>query len=478
MGMRLALCVIALSDAGVAVAAPAHIPPDPGASDESGRSIQAHLRQGELAWRQSCPRVSPGDECVHVMGPSFGLNQCTSVPRQVTAFARDARLAARARRHFLAVASAAGRDSEARARALFYLAEQTREDFLLIPLPDGSANPRPKRSGRRFETYLRLNRSSPAGARLFHETFAKKLTMLGRAERAYLESAAVGQPVWAIAAHARIGLLYLDFDTQIRSDLRHRGEYYSPDAEPILDATDWLLEEAIEWFEKCVRKARETAEYGHWSNVCWKALVDYHPREFRRAEEMVPEADPPPHISILPFSGLSPLDPKRVTTSRPAEATALLEAIDVPVGWRPLASVSALAKQARAVVIAEPIVEPRLSRFRVTQVLKGRVAFGEVIAPGQLSAYEMECPIEQALRRRRGELAPELRIQRALLFLVPRLDEPRKWKLVPSGIRLLTMEGRVLQPWQEANPGNYCFRDAPSGWDAMVGEASPLLQTD
>jgi hypothetical protein len=469
MGMRLALCVIALSHAGVAVAAPARIPRASGASDEPGRSIQEHLRQGELAWRQSCPRVSPGDECVHVMGPSFGLNQCTSVPRQVTAFARDARLAARARRHFLAVASAAGRDSEARARALFYLAEQTREDFLLIPLPDGSANPRPNRSGRRLETYLRLNRSSPAGARLFHETFAKKLTMLGRAERAYLESAAVAQPVWAIAAHARIGLLYLDFDTQIRSDLRHRGEYYSPDAEPILDATDWLLEEAIVWFKKCVRQARETAEYGRWSNVCWRALVDYHPREFPRAEEMVPEADPPPHIAILPFSGLAPLDPKGLTTARPGEATALLEAIEAANRQAPPASVSALAKQARAVVVAEPLVEPRLRRFRVTNVLKGRVV-GEVVAPGQLSAYAMECPIEQALRRQRGEPAPELRFQEALLFLAPRLDQPLKWKLVPSGIRLLTVDGRVLEP-RKASSGNYCFQDALSDWGEVLSEA-------
>jgi len=234
--------------------------------------IRTHLEQGQLAWRQSCPQVPPGDECVQVTEARDAIDMIrghrhrglgcvrTRLPRRVRAFPREPRLVRKAQRHFIVVARSAGADPEARARALFYLAEKRREDFLAVPVRDKAS-----------QRWLKLN-------------------MLERAKRAYLEAIAVGHPLWVVAAHARMGSLYQDFEG---------GGPVPRPVEPIFYGADWLHDEAVAWFKRCVRQARDTADYAaDWSNICWRALTDYEPAEYPQAHEIGLASDHAPSAAV------------------------------------------------------------------------------------------------------------------------------------------------------------------------------------
>jgi len=235
--------------------------------------IRTHLEQGQLAWRQSCSQVPPGDECVRVTearqtiamikGPLHRGLGCVHMrePRRVAVFPRNPRLVRRAQHHFHLVARDAGADLEARAHALFYLAEKEREDFLRVAVHDVSSG-------------------------------GRKLQMLEQAKRAYLETAAVGEPLWVLAAHARIGSLYRDFDTQVRAD----------------EFADWLREQAIPWFQRCLRQAHDLSEYGQWSDGCWLALNEYLPYEYPRAYEIGLALEHAPPMAVVPAFLRSRLD--------------------------------------------------------------------------------------------------------------------------------------------------------------------------
>ena len=184
----------------------------------------------------------------------------TRLPRRVRAFPREPRLVRKAQRHFIVVARSAGADPEARARALFYLAEKRREDFLAVPVRDKAS-----------QRWLKLN-------------------MLERAKRAYLEAIAVGHPLWVVAAHARMGSLYQDFEG---------GGPVPRPVEPIFYGADWLHDEAVAWFKRCVRQARDTADYAaDWSNICWRALTDYEPAEYPQAHEIGLASDHAPPAAV------------------------------------------------------------------------------------------------------------------------------------------------------------------------------------
>jgi hypothetical protein len=108
----------------------------------------------------------------------------------------------------------------------------------------------------------------------------------------------------------------------------------------------------------------------------------------------------------------------------------------------PQLSLRELTIRATAVVLAEPAEPTRLERFKVIRALRGGVKEGEVLAPN-LSRYFVRRFDDPVPPRRRPQ---PRRFARALFFLAAGTSSPGPRKLVPSGVRFCTDDGRVLAP--------------------------------
>lgn len=147
---------------------------------------------------------------------------------------------------------------------------------------------------------------------------------------------------------------------------------------------------------------------------------------------------------------------------------------------RPHYSLRYLAIEADAVVEAIPAAplqsNPALP-FTVTRTLKGALAVG---ARFSVADWDVEGKKYGAWRNSNAAQSP-VQATSALLFLArDRHEGAVRWRLISSGVRVLTADKEILRPQQMMNPGNYHLFPIPKAdWNAMIQDVqSDVAEAD
>ncbi len=264
--------------------------------------LVANARLGTLLWKQSCKGgADPTGACVR-LAQLGKLHRCDS-GRAYRVQKRDPRLAARGRKaleHALAIYETLERNrrlpeevarraavDEARARAMFYLAEADYEAFLGLGFPTKlSFSPdKPKEtaeSTKRLRTWIQEKQE-------LHKKLAGEGGYGSSPKGPYrklLESrSSAGQ--WSTAAAARMAQLALAFHYELRGaeipvDVR-TGAYAEDKSHAFCDELRHQAEVFVEYAKASLRVCAEapgTAGGDRWSSFCQRELETWLPAEF------------------------------------------------------------------------------------------------------------------------------------------------------------------------------------------------------
>ena len=250
------------------------------------RLITAHVKIGEIRWRQSCPVKSVDGACVVLTreeAREAGGGLCGHRARsKITVRDREAHRAREAQRHFRAArdlwkggaaaatiegedqADRSTRQAEAIARvaeASFYLTEERYERFLSIELP-----------GR-------------------HDALvAARDLYMPIVSRAVSGGPEVAAAPWAVAASARIGQMYRDLSDELSGGLIPTALRADPQSvRSFCDGPvdgDSNFGKAVEAYNFCLDLSTRLGLQSDWSRLCERELGELAPGRFPGAGEI------------------------------------------------------------------------------------------------------------------------------------------------------------------------------------------------
>jgi tetratricopeptide (TPR) repeat protein len=294
------------------------------------RAILAHVKIGEVQWRQSCPVAGVNGACIDVKRVSAGgkasimkvgkgkkarvkgRTQCgPETKSKITLHARKGALAKAAQEHFASAlklfatskgkvggkdpADKAAREAEmlhAVAAAKFLQVEASYEKFLGIQVPTGLD----------FDTDPKKKKKAEESTKKFTKWFEDKSKTLGKLSDDYQSVITLKQAHWAIAALARIGQLYQNYADQLYTveipkapkapfgmKQEEFDEMFATNyCDALVDQVEkWkLVPKASEGFTKCLNKSTELFWYNEWSGLCEQELNQLDPRSYPMAIEI------------------------------------------------------------------------------------------------------------------------------------------------------------------------------------------------
>lgn len=301
------------------------------------RKVRAHVKIGEVLWRQSCPGKGVNGACIRMKrvrskrklkkrrrrkrSKTIEIrSQCGPATKmKVTVLNRDRGKARKAQRSFsqalkLYARAKGGKgikgkskeDKEKRindmkfaaAAARFYQAEQMFERFLDVKFPKGLdfSQGKSKRQKKKVE------RSKKKFAKYLEEKGEK----LANTRKVYQEVIMLRQAHWAIAAAARVGQLFQNFadalytapipKPPIPKQLVRRQDkedfvmmFTDTYCDTLEDKAAPLEKKAVQGLDTCLRKSTELSWYNEWSALCEKELNQIKPAEYPIASEIRPE---------------------------------------------------------------------------------------------------------------------------------------------------------------------------------------------
>lgn len=282
--------------------------------------IAAHVKIGEILWKQSCPVKGVNGACYTVkrtrasrVKGKRGRRRGSRLPTQcgpeskikLTVVDRKAKLVKEAQKHFKtaiklwangkAVSKVPGKDDAEKAgrvaamtywvaAANFYLAEEAYEDFLRIKFPEklnfDERKPKKKaESIKRFQKWI--------------ETKNKALAATKKQYLRLLDFKRGGES-WAIAGAARVGQLYQNYSdalytAEIPKDVR-TGPFAEDKVDAYCDAltekASPLEEESVTAFAFCLDESTKRNWFNQWSRLCERELGQIRPLDFPSAAEI------------------------------------------------------------------------------------------------------------------------------------------------------------------------------------------------
>jgi len=295
------------------------------------RQIRAHVKIGELQWRQSCPTHTVNGACIkvkrvrskrkvkkrrrHKKGIELRTQCGPETKMRVTVVPRNKNKARQAQNHFkkalalwrravakglkgVAKKDAARRNLDmnfAAAAARFYQGEQAFEGFLRVKFPKGlDFSP-----GKSKKQKKKAEKSKKAFSKYLEEKGKK----LAETRAAYQDVIKMKVAHWAIAASARIGQLFQNFADALYTAPVPKPPVpkglYSKEAkeEFIVTFTDTYCDtledkaapletKAIQGLATCLSKSTELSWYNDWSKLCEKELNQIKPAEYPLAAEI------------------------------------------------------------------------------------------------------------------------------------------------------------------------------------------------
>lgn len=290
-----------------------------GAKGGVDRQIIAHVKMGEVAWRQSCPERGPNGSCIKVTRAKVDKaaarrkkrgnekrTQCGPESKiKAQLIDRKPALLKEARGHFEAAVKlwkggkanddVPGKDDgEKKGRAAdmlyyvgmakFYLADIAFEEVLSVKLPalqwDGQPGPDGKKSKKdqkadaAFEGYIKT-----------------KDKMIAEATKKYLELQDV-HPFWAVAGAARVGQMLQNFSDQLFTTpipdiVQKLGEdtvdFY---CDKMAEAAGVLEDKSIAAYKFCLDTSLAKAWFSEWSQLCEAELGQIRPQDYPTAAEL------------------------------------------------------------------------------------------------------------------------------------------------------------------------------------------------
>ncbi len=294
------------------------------------RQIIAHVKIGEVLWRQSCPVRGPGGACVDVKRQrankaakkgkkrGSGRTQCGPDSKiKLTVIDRKAGLVKEARQHFEAAvklwkggkaanevpgaddAEKAGRAAEMAfwlSAAKFYLAETKYESFLDIKFPDkldfSEKNAKKKKdSEKRFKKWI-----------------DDKTKALQSAKTDYMAIVDL-QPHWGVASAARVGQMYQNysdavFTAEIPKDVQAFEDATDAYCDALGEESSKLEDKSVEAYTYCLDTALKLNWFNEWSQTCEAELSQIRPQDFPSAAEIRATPDEIPlTLDVSPVVG-------------------------------------------------------------------------------------------------------------------------------------------------------------------------------
>jgi tetratricopeptide (TPR) repeat protein len=284
------------------------------------RNIIAHVKMGEVAWRQSCPERGPNGSCVKITRARADKQAARARRKKHGADKRtqcgpDSKIKAvvvdrkgaylkEAKQQFETAVKLwkngkvdgdvpGGDDLEKRSRVLemryfigmakFYLADIAYEAVLDVSVPvvqwdnKGTAqkpSANDKKANAKFTDYLK-----------------KKQKMIAEAKVKYLELQDV-HPFWAVAGAARVGQMLQNFSDQLFSTpipdiVQKLGEdtvdYY---CDKMAETAEPLETAAIAAYDYCLATSLKLNWSNDWSQLCEAELGQIDPQKYPTAQEI------------------------------------------------------------------------------------------------------------------------------------------------------------------------------------------------
>jgi tetratricopeptide (TPR) repeat protein len=295
--------------------------------------VVAHVKMGELLWRQSCPIEGVNGACIKVERVRAGgaasvmksrgkklriknKTQCGSdTAAKITYIKRNDAKAKEAQKHYATALSlyktylhsVPGENEQERAQradlmgyyaaqARFTQAEEVYEKLLAIPFPQGLV----------FDP--KLKKKNEESKKKFEGWLKDKQKVLEAAQKIYQDVLNFKQAHWSIASAARIGQLFQNFadglftapippPSELVATLSKAG-YKKADIQDAVDTfkdaycdalqdkADPLEAKAEEALGKCLQKSTELSWFNEWSNLCETELNQIKPSEYPLASEL------------------------------------------------------------------------------------------------------------------------------------------------------------------------------------------------
>ncbi len=276
------------------------------------RQIIAHVKIGEILWRQSCPVRGPGGSCIDVKRQraskatkrgkkrGAGITQCGPESKiRLTVIDRKAGLAKEARQHFAtaeklwkggkAVNEVPGKDEAEKqgraaemvywlAAAKFYQAESKYENFLSLKFPDKldfspTKEKKKKESEKRFKKWIE-----------------DKTKALMSAKTDYMAIVDL-QPHWGVASAARVGQMYQNysdavFTAEIPKDVQAFEDATEAYCDVLGEEAGKLEDKSVEAYTYCLDTALKLNWFNEWSQTCEAELSQIRPQDFPSAAEI------------------------------------------------------------------------------------------------------------------------------------------------------------------------------------------------
>jgi tetratricopeptide (TPR) repeat protein len=312
------------------------------------RQIIAHVKLGELAWKESCPVAGVNGACIELQRvrsagaarvaaaaakaakkekgkkKKKGANlpaQCgPETKSKIIVHERKPALVKEAMGHFAealklwkggaATKSVPGKDETERAvriTEMTYYAAQARmaqgdqeyEKLLSIKMPEklDFSPPQPDFSPAKKKAQEKKVEESKKAFKKYMDDKGKQLAT---AQKTYQDVIKFANAHWAIAASARIGQLFQDFSGQLYTApvpkappapggyAQDEWEQLFHDAycDQLTDAAEPLENKAVEGLGTCLGKSTELSWFNEWSSLCESELNQIKPAEYPLAAEI------------------------------------------------------------------------------------------------------------------------------------------------------------------------------------------------
>lgn len=311
------------------------------------RQIIAHVKMGEVAWRQSCPVAGVNGACIDLTrikaggaakiaaaakakmkGKKGKKKKGADLPPQcgpetkskIVLHERKPLLVKEAMTHFdaaitlfnkgLATKQVPGKDEtekNARIADMSYFVAQAKmakadleyEKLLAIKVPD-KLDFSPAPPGASAAKQAAVKKRMEEAKKKFADYLKAKDTQLQNAAKQYQQVILLAQAHWAIAAAARIGQLYQDFSGQLyTAPVPKAGTapggveqdeweqlFHDAYCDQLTDAAEPLETKAVEGLSTCLSSSTKLSWFNEWSQLCEAELAQIKPGEFSIAAEI------------------------------------------------------------------------------------------------------------------------------------------------------------------------------------------------
>jgi tetratricopeptide (TPR) repeat protein len=304
------------------------------------KTLIAHFKLGEIAWKKSCPKEGVNGACMEIKRVTatgrqkalYDINKKIKDKRKkikeirtqcgppthakITVFDRQKQTAKQAQDHFTTVlklwksdarkipAERMGLAANAAAGAAFYQAEWTYEDFLRVKFPEGLD----------FQTPTQYDSKRKAEAKKKKSAESTKKFLSYMTEKAKLAEKLAGTSAdkkgaydrvveykvahWTVAAAARIGQVWSNFVDQlytaeIPKELKEVDEWGNRPREifcdKLVDTGEPIESKAVGAYDLCLKAATQQSWFNEWSTLCEVELNQMQPSEYPLAAEAKPD---------------------------------------------------------------------------------------------------------------------------------------------------------------------------------------------